>query len=267
MTWREFQLDVTDDLIARFEVNVDKSAHPTGCHIWTGPTINAFGHGYFNLGYAPGRNHGAPAHRVAWVIEHRQVIPPRTVVRHHPVLCNNAPCVNADHLLLGTITQNMLDKRDAGTMPCGEAHYQAKLTEADVREIRARYMAGDGTAEMIAADYPVTPANVVQILAGRSWKHVTGGVSVTQPAWRPKLISKAAESYKRGADHGRAIHTPDTVLALVATVRSGQTIAGAARDLGFTESSARQIVSGRSWSHVTGIARVGVGESLGDNDE
>lgn len=256
MTWREFRLDVTDDLIARFESNVDTSPHPAGCHIWTGTKINAFGHGGFSIGYSSDRHHYAPAHRVAWVIEHRQVIPPRIVVRHDPKLCNNAPCVNANHLLLGTITQNMLDKRDAMTMPCGEGHYLAKLTEVDVLEIRERYMAGDGTAEMIAEDYPVTPGNVVQILSGRTWKHVTAGVSVTQPAWRPKLTPKSPDSYYRGTDHPRAIHTPDTVLALLNAVRSGQTIAGAARDHGFTESSARQIISGRSWSHVTGLVKV-----------
>lgn len=258
MTWREFRLDITDDLIRRFEANVDRTTTPDGCHLWTGTLINSFGHGGFNLGPKQGSGHHyAPAHRVAWVIEHRRVIPPRWVVRHRPRICHQPPCVRADHLVLGTVKQNMTDRRADGTAVCGEAHYQAKLTAQEVLDIRDRYVSGDGTATMISEDYGVTPSLVLQILRGEIWQHITGGVNVVPPRAfaRPRLRPRPASDFFRGVDHPRSIHTPEKVLQLVSSVRSGQTVAGAARDLGFTESSARQIIKGRSWSHVTGIKK------------
>jgi hypothetical protein len=53
----------------------------------------------------------------------------------------------------------------------GEASYQAKLTNAAVREIRARLMAGH-TQGAIAADYGVTRRTIWSIALGRSWQHV-----------------------------------------------------------------------------------------------
>jgi len=54
----------------------------------------------------------------------------------------------------------------------GERCPHAKVTEAQVREMRARHAAGGVTAVDLAADYGVTPSMVGHILARRSWKHV-----------------------------------------------------------------------------------------------
>ena len=50
----------------------------------------------------------------------------------------------------------------------GEDRFNSKLTEDDVREIRA----STESAEIIAAKFYITPGNVWHIRAGKSWKHV-----------------------------------------------------------------------------------------------
>lgn len=53
----------------------------------------------------------------------------------------------------------------------GEAHGMSKLTEAAVRDIRARYAAGERTIVM-GAEYNVTQASILNAINRRTWKHV-----------------------------------------------------------------------------------------------
>lgn len=53
----------------------------------------------------------------------------------------------------------------------GEAHHLARLTESDVRAIRARYDAGEST-DSIARDFPVTVHNIKAVAYRKTWRHV-----------------------------------------------------------------------------------------------
>ena len=57
----------------------------------------------------------------------------------------------------------------------GEAHYAAKLTEDDVREIRRRYALDRTIAcrERLAAEKGVSVPTVCKVVYRQSWKHVT----------------------------------------------------------------------------------------------
>ena len=48
---------------------------------------------------------------------------------------------------------------------------QAKLTDADVRAIRAQHRNGDSYVA-IAPDYGVTPSTIGLIVRGKTWAHV-----------------------------------------------------------------------------------------------
>lgn len=61
-------------------------------------------------------------------------------IRH---TCHNVKCVNPEHLTLGTCKQNMEDKVKAGRQPRGEKHGNAKLTQAQVDEIRRLWSLND----------------------------------------------------------------------------------------------------------------------------
>jgi plasmid maintenance system antidote protein VapI len=55
---------------------------------------------------------------------------------------------------------------------CGERCHMAKLTEDDVRHIRADYVPYQLPLQTLAAKYGITFATVHKIVTGRTWKHV-----------------------------------------------------------------------------------------------
>jgi hypothetical protein len=75
-----------------------------------------------------------------------------------------------ENLTWGTHAENMNDKREHGTHIEGENAPQAKLTEADVRAIRAA--GGILTNTELAKKYGVTWTAIHYILTRKTWKHV-----------------------------------------------------------------------------------------------
>jgi hypothetical protein len=115
-------------------------------------------------GYGQFYNRGA--HRQAWFLISGAM--PALCVLHR---CDNPPCCNPCHLWLGTQQDNQRDKFEKGRTPRGENHYCAKLTIADVREIRRAASLGVGQSAL-ARVYGVKPPMVHRIVHRRAWKHV-----------------------------------------------------------------------------------------------
>jgi hypothetical protein len=63
----------------------------------------------------------------------------------------------------------------------GEDNIAAKLTAAQVLEMRALAATGLYTKSELAQRYPVTPTSVVYAVTGRTWGHLPGALS---PPWR-----------------------------------------------------------------------------------
>lgn len=79
------------------------------CWIWIGAgSTSKKGYGQIRLPGAKGRQ--TSAHRVSWIL-HRGEIPIGLDVLHK---CDNPPCVNPDHLFLGTNQDNVNDKVSKG---------------------------------------------------------------------------------------------------------------------------------------------------------
>lgn len=145
----------------RFWFKVDKS---DGCWIWTGAK-NPLGYGRVNLGGHFGRT--AQASRVAWELTYGP-IPDGLQVCHH---CDNPPCVRPDHLFLGTPADNKDDLISKGLQAVGEDVPSAKLTDDQVREIRARHAAGQ-SQPVIAKAFGISRSNVSCIVRRKTWSHV-----------------------------------------------------------------------------------------------
>ncbi len=107
-------------------------------------------------------------HRVAWELANGP-IPEGMHVLHR---CDNPPCVNDGHLFLGTPKDNDTDKRKKGRANHrgmkGEAHPMTKLTDDDVRAIRASV----GTEREVAEKYGVSGTCIGYIRRRQTWKHV-----------------------------------------------------------------------------------------------
>ncbi len=85
--------------------------------------------------------------------------------------CDNASCVNPEHLFVGTTLDNKLDSMSKGRHVRGVRCHTAKLTEDDVRKIRV--LASQKVRRLdIARLFGVTVSSVTFVLTRRTWKHV-----------------------------------------------------------------------------------------------
>ena len=153
----------------------DKVKIGDGCWEWTAGK-NSYGYGQFRIGKA---TIGAP--RVAWVMQNGPV-PAGLFVCHH---CDNRACVRPSHLWLGTNADNTADKMAKGreargammepkNRARGVRHGRAKLSEAQVVEIRTRSAAGHRQNAAIAREFGVATTTVHSIVKRRRWAHVKG---------------------------------------------------------------------------------------------
>lgn len=163
-----------DDEAARFWARVRKTET---CWIWDAGGDRK-GYGKFYVGRGINRQ----AHRWAWESINGP-IPDGMLVRH---TCDNPPCVNPAHLEVGTQLDNMRDavergrirrgddhptRRDPSLVTRGEQRTQAKLTEAQVTEIRA--LAAEGIARRkIARMFDIAEVTVRKIVNRETWSHV-----------------------------------------------------------------------------------------------
>lgn len=144
----------------------------SGCWLWTGNCKKAeFGKvGYGTIGWRKRSTY--PAHRLSYEM-HIGPIPDGLCVLHK---CDVRPCVNPDHLFLGTYKDNAQD-RDAkgrGAIPdCnGEKAQWAKLTNSDVIAIRAYTPEKWGDFSLLSQKYGVSPQTICDIRKRRTWRSV-----------------------------------------------------------------------------------------------
>lgn len=148
----------------RFWTKVDKSGN---CWEWTAYR-DGLGYGFFRMTPAEPMWR---AHRAAWTLVNGP-IPEGMVVCHR---CDNPPCVRIDHLFLGTNQDNVDDRvakgRSSRQVPhFGEASPNAKLTAAQVYEIRRRYAAGGVGQRELGEKFGISQTHIGRIVRGTRWK-------------------------------------------------------------------------------------------------
>lgn len=168
------RMPLTLSVMDRFLPNIDRSGD---CWLWIGK-VDKDGYGVF---YANGGDFRA--HRVAYEFAF-DVAPENQCVCHR---CDNPQCVRPEHLFLGTNQENTADRHAKGRsavgdrtcarmyperLARGERSGSAKLTETDVRAIRAALEHGASYAAL-GRQYGVTWSAIKWIHIGRTWRHLT----------------------------------------------------------------------------------------------
>lgn len=134
----------------------------SGCWTWRG-ALN--GHGYGQLAVGAARPEIASrAAYMAWV----GPLADGAVVCHR---CDNPPCINPAHLFIGTRGDNNQDMAAKGRHAHGARAPYARLTDADVFEIRRRYAAGGIRYVDLADEYGVSKSEIGHVVLGKRWRH------------------------------------------------------------------------------------------------
>jgi len=145
------------------------SRDPSGCWLWTGgKTRNGYG---LWSDRRTGTRKTWIAHRLSWILANGP-IPDGLHVCH---TCDVPSCLNPAHLWLGTPLDNARDKmtkgRHRGGIGHGEANSQARLTEAQVREIRHRHACGERQVAL-AHEFGVHIMTISQAVRRVTWKYL-----------------------------------------------------------------------------------------------
>ena len=132
-----------------------EQATPDECWPWQGRRDR---HGY---GVAPSGSPERSAHRTAYRLVHGP-IPDGLQVRHR---CDNPPCCNPEHLLLGSQADNMADRSQRGRVAAGARNGRAKATPDLVRALRAGKLSIAEYCEAAGVDR----STAYQTRKGRIW--------------------------------------------------------------------------------------------------
>lgn len=133
-----------------FEAKIEKT---DGCWLWKG-TTNGYGYGVFLL------PKGKPvrAHRMAYEY-YVGAIPAGKVIMH---LCDNPPCVNPAHLRVGTKNENNKDTASKRRHNYGTKHWNGKLTDEQINEIRESTLKQPELAKI----FGVTQSHISRVKSG-----------------------------------------------------------------------------------------------------
>ncbi len=153
-----------------------KRGKPEDCWEWMGSKTSS---GYGNLSW---HGHPVQAHRVAFYLAFGGLAL-QTSFRHEGFAktykrfvlhrCDNRLCCNPDHLFLGSMRTNLLDAYQKGRKrQPRSAHSNAKLTPAQVQDIRMRYDTGAAKQVPLAKEFGVSQRAISLIVRRETYKDV-----------------------------------------------------------------------------------------------
>jgi hypothetical protein len=229
--------------IDEFWSNVDKSAGPDGCWIWTGPQFKS-GYGWF---HASGNSRGV--HRIAWFLANGPI--PILDGSHGGCVCHTCDvktCVNPRHLFIGTHTDNMQDKIRKGraNAPVGERNSGARLSEAAITEIRRLADSGERHYS-IASRFGISRSQVSHVAKRQSWAHVDGNPPPPIEELRRRRRTKPRRPVLAGEAHPTSILTQAQVEEIRSRPRSWGYQTRMAAEFGVAQSTVSAIILGRRW--------------------
>lgn len=187
---------VKQDPAARYLSKVDERG-PDDCWLWTA-SCHKNGYGQFFDG-----DRMTTAHRFGYLLRCGPLAPGQCVLHR----CDNPPCQNPGHWFVGTQHDNAVDReqKSRGNHPRGPKVGTARLVEADVIEILARYQRGDH-AKAIADDFNISVTHVNHIAHGTKWAHVPRPPVTRKRTGNPRLTDDDVREIRRERARGVPLH-------------------------------------------------------------
>lgn len=135
-----------------------------GCHVWTG-WCDDDGYGGIQVKYKTSR-----VTRVVWELS-RGPIPKGFLVCH---TCDNPPCINIEHLFLGTVKDNAEDAKQKGRLSSvhdGEENGNSILTDEIVRRLRDAFDSGTRQCDLMR-EFGLNRVTVHNVVRRKTWTHI-----------------------------------------------------------------------------------------------
>jgi len=133
---------------------------PSGCWVWLGSLNNR------KYGKIKFLGRCISSHRLSWELHNNKIIPHGMCVLHR---CDNPPCVNPDHLFLGTNSENSKDMTNKNRQAKGIRNGQSVLTEDAVLEIRRR---SNESSRSLGLEFNVSKTTILNIINRKRWRHI-----------------------------------------------------------------------------------------------
>lgn len=156
----------------RFWQKVDKTPGlgPNGdCWEWVGAKDR---HGYGYIGFwVNSKKKSKPAYRIAFMLEYgiNEYLPEYIEICH---TCDNPPCVNPDHLFLGTHLENIKDCVNKDRQAKGENYHRSSLKNNDICSIVKNIEYRKYTRIQEARYHGVATQTIDQIYTNQIWRHI-----------------------------------------------------------------------------------------------
>lgn len=195
-------------------------------------------------GYGRVNRHGTRhfAHRLAYCDHYGVPINDikGLVVRH---MCDNPPCIEPTHLLLGTTADNNRDMVE-------RRRNFRKLNEELVAEIRQKYEWRTVTQAQLAKEYGVTQGRIHQIVNNNQWKHVDPTVKPKNKVSKPHRAPHLFPNPQNGSRSPNARTNEQDVVLIRKWRAEGSKVEVLAALFNVSITTISQICTRKIWAHV-----------------
>ncbi len=216
------------------EITIFSPFVKTPCWVWN-KRRNAFGYGVFSYSIN-GKSFQILCHRYSWFIKNGEIFNNLFVLHR----CDNPPCVNPEHLFLGTRLENSRDAKEKNRIVCGEKSWQSKITKNDVVNI-FKLRKNKVHVFKISEKYGINASTVHKILSRKLWAHVP------IPS---ELIVPKTKSKNPGSLHGAAKFNEKMILKMFVLAKKGETVKNIAKKFNSYPPTISMILNRHRWKHV-----------------
>jgi hypothetical protein len=207
------------------------------CWEWAGGK-DELGYGAVYISTIAGKRRYGRAHRVAYLLIYGEINEGLDVLHR----CDNRACCNPAHLFTGTHQDNMQDRNQKGRQARGSKNGRAKLSDADVINLRELYATGDYSTVELSARFGLSSTATEHVISGENWRHLP-----VQRLDREARMKRQA----RGERCGGSKLTDEQVLEMRRLYKLGDySYSKLGKQFGVSAANTFNIIKGKYWRHL-----------------